>query len=311
MSADAREPAAPRIAGAPISWGVCEAPGWGDQLDAPRVLQELRDAGYLATEAGPDDFLAVEPRALREHLASHALELAGAFVPVVLHDADARERSYAQLDAVLDRLEAFPSAVANLAVLGDRADYEAREVLDDEGWTRVLAGLDALAARAAARGVTCAVHPHVGTVVERGEDVDRVLDGSSIGLCLDTGHLLLGGIDPLELVRRSAARIAHVHLKDVDEALAFRWRAGEASYHASVTAGMYVPLGHGDAHVGAVVDELVRRDYDGWLVIERDTVLDDPHDGTGGDARVATAERDRRWVETRIAATRATTGSPR
>lgn len=308
--------AGPRIAGAPISWGVCEAPGWGEQLNALHVLQELQAAGYAATEAGPDDFLALEPSALREQLTTHGLELAGAFVPVVLHDADARERSYAQLDAALERLEAFPSAVACLAVLGDRADYEAREVLDDDDWSSVLAGLDALAARAAARGVTCVVHPHVGTVIERAEDVDRVLDGSSIGLCLDTGHLLLGGIDPLELVRRSAARIAHVHLKDVDEVLASRWRAGEVSYHASVAAGMYVPLGEGDAHVGEVVDELVRRGYDGWLVIERDTVLDDPEldepiRGAGTDERVAAAERELQWVDARVAAARATTGSRR
>ena len=308
-----------RIAGAPISWGVCEAPGWGAQLEPTRVLQELQAAGYVATEAGPDDFLAHDAAALRTQLAPSGLELAGAFVPVVLHDAEARERTYAQLDAALERLEAFPSAVACLAVLGDRADYEAREVLGAEDWASVLAGLDALAARAKARGVTCVVHPHVGTVVERGEDVDRVLDGSSIGLCLDTGHLLLGGVDPLELVRRSSARIAHVHLKDVDSALAERWRTGAASYHSSVEAGMYVPLGEGDAQVGDVVDELVRRSYDGWLVVERDTALPEPDDdadveggpGTAIDERIAAAARERTWVQERIAAARATSGPRR
>jgi inosose dehydratase len=294
-----------RIAGAPISWGVCEAPGWGLQLAADEVLDELRDCGYVATEAGPDDLLAADPDALRAQLGARGLELAGAFIPVVLHDADARERSYAQLDAALERLEAFPSAVACLAVLGDRADYEAREVLGDDDWSSVLAGLDALATRAAARGVTCVVHPHVGTVIERGEDVDRVLDGSSIKLCLDTGHLLLGGIDPVELVRRSASRIAHVHLKDVDAAIAERWRSrAEPSYHANVAAGMYVGLGDGDAHVGDVIDELVRRGYDGWFVLERDTVLDADIGATGMDAhvRVASATADRVWVEERIAA---------
>lgn len=311
--------AGPRIAAAPISWGVCEAPGWGAQLEPARVLEELEAAGYFATEAGPDDFLAPDAPTLRAQLGAHQLELAGAFVPVVLHDADARERSYAQLDAALERLEAFPAAVACLAVLGDRADYEVREVLGADDWTSVLAGLDALAARARSRGVRCVVHPHVGTVVERAADVDRVLDGTSIGLCLDTGHLLLGGIDPVELVRRSSARIEHVHLKDVDSALAERWRTGAASYHASVEAGMYVPLGEGDAHVGEVVDELVRRGYDGWLVVERDTVLDEPDDdadvdagdGTATDARVTAGARERAWVQSRIAATRTTTGTRR
>lgn len=44
---------AAQIAGAPISWGVCEVPGWGYQLSADRVLREMRDAGPAATELGP------------------------------------------------------------------------------------------------------------------------------------------------------------------------------------------------------------------------------------------------------------------
>ena len=297
----------PRVAGAPISWGVCEAPGWGLQLDADDVLAELRSAGYVATEAGPDDFIAASGGVLASRLATAELDLAGAFIPVSLHDAAARERSVVSFDAAIDRIERFPDAVACLAVLGARADYEAREVLDDDGWKRTLAGLDELAARAAARGVTCVVHPHVGTVVERSEDVDRVLDGSAIGLCLDTGHLMLGGVDPLELARRVAGRIAHVHLKDVDHLRAERWRAGRSpSYHASVADGMYVALGTGDACVADVIDALAGSGYDGWYVLERDAVLD-PSGGRDRDARVGSAERDRTWVEGRIAATGSTT----
>ncbi len=303
MSADAVSNG-PRIAGAPISWGVCEAPGWGAQLDASTVLAELRAAGYEATEAGPDEYLSMRADDARAQLLEHELELAGAFVPVSLHDRAAHERSVAALDAALDRLAEFPGAIACLAVLGARTDYGAREELDADGWASTLAGLDDLAARAVARGVTCAVHPHVGTVVEQREDVDRVLDGCGIALCLDTGHLLLGGVDPLELARSASDRIVHVHLKDVDIERAARWRDGESpSYHVSVAEGMYVALGDGDARVGDVVDELVRRGYGGWLVLERDTVLrDEEINGRSAPTeRIAIAEADRRWVEARIA----------
>ena len=53
-----------RIAGAPISWGVCEVPGWGYQLGPDRVLTEMREVGLLATELGPEGFLpaARDPR---------------------------------------------------------------------------------------------------------------------------------------------------------------------------------------------------------------------------------------------------------
>ena len=36
-----------RIAGAPISWGVCEVPGWGYQLGPDKVLAEMRDTGLI------------------------------------------------------------------------------------------------------------------------------------------------------------------------------------------------------------------------------------------------------------------------
>jgi inosose dehydratase len=59
-----------KIAGAPISWGVCEVPGWGYQLGPDRVLTEMREVGLTATELGPEGFLPSQPQAMarRYHL---------------------------------------------------------------------------------------------------------------------------------------------------------------------------------------------------------------------------------------------------
>jgi hypothetical protein len=65
---------------------------------------------------------------------------------------------------------------------------------------------------------------------ETGDEVQQVLDGSSISLCLDTGHLLIGGTDPAALARQAPARIAHLHLKDVDSTLAAKVRSGRLTY---------------------------------------------------------------------------------
>jgi inosose dehydratase len=92
-------------------------------------------------------------------------------------------------------------------------------------------------------------------------------------LCLDTGHLLIGGTDPGELVTRAAKRIAHVHLKDVDAALAERVRAGELTYTQAVGAGIYRPLGQGDVDVAGIVAGLTRAGYQGWYVMEQDVIL--------------------------------------
>ena len=115
--------------------------------------------------------------------------------------------------------------------------YDARPTLDDSQWATLLANLDRLAEAAADRGVLAVLHPHVGTMVETRDEVDRVLDGSAIRLCLDTGHLLIGGTDPLQLAREVPDRIAHAHLKDVDAALAARVQAGELTYTEAVGAG--------------------------------------------------------------------------
>ena len=86
-------------------------------------------------------------------------------------------------------------------------------------------------------GLRLAVHPHRGTVIERPEEIDRLLDRTDVGLCLDTGHVAVGGGDPLELARRAAPRVIHVHLKDVDAALAGRVVAGELGYRNAVRRG--------------------------------------------------------------------------
>ena len=99
--------------------------------------------------------------------------------------------------------------------------YDARPDLDSAGWATLLANLDRLAELAADRGVRAVLHPHVGTMIEKPDDVQRVLEDSSISLCLDTGHLLIGGTDPAVLTRQAPDRIAHTHLKDVDAS----WRS--------------------------------------------------------------------------------------
>src|SRR5688500_20148811 len=75
-----------RLAGAPISWGVCEVPGWGRQLPPERVLAEMAGLGLTATELGPLGYLPLEPDALRARLDAHGLALVGGFVPLVLHE---------------------------------------------------------------------------------------------------------------------------------------------------------------------------------------------------------------------------------
>jgi inosose dehydratase len=276
-----------RVAGAPISWGVCEVPGWGYQLSPHRVLTEMRQVGLAATELGPDGFLPAEPDATAEVLSRHHLAAVGGFTPAVLHVS-----GHDPLPAIERLLDTYVAADAHTLVLSadsGLAGYDTRPTLDDDGWRSLLANLDRIAALAADRDVRAVLHPHVGTMVENTEEVQRVLGGSSIALCLDTGHLYIGGTDPAELTRQVPDRIAHTHLKDVDGTIAARVRDGRITYTDGVRAGMYRPLGTGDVDIAAIVEYLEGNGYTGWYTLEQDTILTGEPAGEGPVADVRTS----------------------
>ena len=262
-----------RIAGAPISWGVCEVPGWGWQYDPHTVLTEMRDVGLAATEFGPDGFLPVDPAEKAKTLADLGLRAVGGFVPVVLHEPS--HDPVPEIAAALDGFIASGATTLVIAAATGQEGYDDRPVLDATGWSTLLSNLDKLSTLAADRGVLATVHPHVGTMVENADDVDHVLNGSSIGLTLDTGHLLIGGVDPVALTREHTARIKHTHVKDVDIHWAAKVQKGEITYTDAVREGMYRPLGAGDIDLAAIVSTLEQSGYDGWYVLEQDTILPD------------------------------------
>jgi inosose dehydratase len=270
---------ADRIAGAPISWGVCEVPGWGYQLSPARVLAEMRDVGLAATELGPDGFLPADASAMTDVLARHDLQAIGGFTPLLLHVPG--QDPVPDVEKLLQTYAATGSDVLVLSAVTGLDGYDERPELDAEGWRTLLENLDRLDALAAAHGVRAVLHPHVGTMVENGTDVQRVLDGSSIALCLDTGHLLIGGTDPAELTRQAPHRIAHTHVKDVDLGLARQVQSGRRTYTEAVREGMYRPVGHGDIDFAAIVSHLRADGYGGWYVLEQDTILTEEPVGEG------------------------------
>lgn len=270
----------PRIAAAPISWGVCEVPGWGHQLSPERVLSEMRELGFTASEFGPDGFLPDDPAAKADSLAEHGLGAVGAFVPVVLHS---ETDPLPGVEALYPGFEASGAKVLILAAATGVDGYDAaRPVLTEEQWARVLDNLKRIAASAAQAGLTVVVHPHAGTMVENAKELDRVVNGTDVGICIDTGHMLNGGIDPVAFVREHADRVGHVHLKDVRLSVVEQVRSGDLSYYDGVVNGLYCPLGEGDVDVPSIITDLTNSGYDGWYVLEQDVVITaEPAPGDG------------------------------
>lgn len=287
MTAESTASPKHRIAGAPISWGVCEVPGWGYQLGPDRVLKEMREVGLLATELGPEGFLPIDPNAMASVLSQHGLQAVGGFTPLLLH-VPGRD-PLPEVDRILDGYVASGSEILILSAVTGSVGYDARPQLDEAEWQRLLSNLDRVATLAADRSVQAVLHPHVGTMIETGQEVQQVLDGSSISLCLDTGHLLIGGTDPAELARQAPERIAHLHLKDVDSTIAAKVQSGQLAYSEAVHKGMYRPLGQGDVDVPAIVGRVRAHGYHGWYVLEQDTIVtEEPRDeGPVADVRTS------------------------
>lgn len=272
-------PTRTRIAGAPISWGVVEPPGWGHLMDPDRVLTEMAGVGLLATELGPPGYLGDGPRAVLARLDRHGLALVGGFVPVVLHEA---ELDRAHVEVHLATLAAGGADSVVLAADLPAVPRDPRAGLDAAAWARLIRHLAEVEALVRDHGMTPSVHPHVGTAIETAAQVDRLLADTASLLCLDTGHLTIGGSDPLELVRRDPGRIAHVHLKDVRTSIARDAASGALDYTDAVRAGLYAPLGAGDVDIAGVVGALESFGYDGWYVLEQDVVVaEPPAPGTG------------------------------
>ena len=121
-----------RIAGAPISWGVCEVPNWGYQLTPERVLAEMQDVGLSATELGPDGFLPADPQQMAKVLDTHHLTAVGGFTPVLMHQPG--HDPLPEIDRILAGYDATHAEVLVLSAVSGLDGYDTRPILDDDGW---------------------------------------------------------------------------------------------------------------------------------------------------------------------------------
>lgn len=261
-----------RTAGAPISWGVCEVPGWGHQLPASHVLSELADVGLRATEAGPPGFLPDDPRTRQALLAEHDLRLVAGF-----HAIPVGERGDAA--ATIGRVAV---GAAHLARAGATTfvtcpvwsiDRWRPPSLGRGHWAHLASVVTEIDDLCGAMGLTHAVHPHAGGLVETGPEVAALIDDTEVSLVLDTGHLALGGVDPVDIARDHPERVAHVHLKDMRRAVAQRMEGEGLGLREAVAAGLFTPLGEGDLPIAEVVHRLEAGGYRGWYVLEQDRVI--------------------------------------
>lgn len=269
-----------RLATAPISWGICEVPGWGVQLPVDRVLSEMSELGFPSTELGSDGYLPEDVAELRSVLGDHDLTLLAAFVPLVLHQPEMAEETLLRAKEMATTLQAAGAQYFNTAPVTSW-DWAPRTELSDEQWDHVMEMFDRIEEITESHGLTQVLHSHVGTIVETKAEVVRVLEGCGVRYVLDTAHLIVGGYDPVDFVREWPARVGLVHIKDTDMAVAEQLNNGEVTLMEAVQAGIFPSVGDGDIDMDSVISLLENSGYQGWYVLEQDVAITGPEPEVG------------------------------
>lgn len=266
---------------APIGWTNDDWPDLGGDIPLERCLAEMAEAGYAGCEVGGK--FPREPEVLRRLLQPYALRVASGWLSLWFTDAARTDETIAAYRDHCSFLKAMGASVVVVCECGRSVQQgplavsAARPRFDDAEWRRLVDGLHRIGEIARDEGMTNVYHPHMGTGIQSAQDVDRLMaetDPALVALLLDTGHSTFDGHDPRALIRAHAARIRHVHLKDVRGKVARYAIEQRWSFEQAVRAGVFTVPGDGDVDMRGVVEDLREAGYSGWMVVEAEQ---DPH----------------------------------
>jgi inosose dehydratase len=270
-----------RFGAAPVSWGVEDdyGPSWEQPYE--RVLNEMAESGYTATELGPYGYFPTEADTLRPALRARSLEMLSSFVPVNLADATAAVEATKQIRKVGSFLAALGARYIIFADaqskqrenIAGRVPSDGGTSLSAKQWNNV--ARTAREAEQIARdfGLDLVFHPHVGTFVETPAEMERFFDTVSatrIGLCLDTGHCYYGGGDPVAIANQYKHLLRYLHIKDIDPTVLDESNRKRLNFDQAVGAGVFSQIGEGCIDFPTFFRVLDENGYAGWCVVEQD-----------------------------------------
>jgi inosose dehydratase len=264
----------------PILWNNVDIAELRLGTHAEAILDDIARLGYDGCQLGLGFPGGNE---LRSTLADRELRLAEVYASISATVDGPTDAALGEVRERLQLLVAGGGEVLCVALDGspDR-DVTAGHATDsdtpqmtDAGWNRLVGLLRTVAAETREAGARIAFHPHAGTYVETPAEVERLaaaIDAATLPFCLDVGHYLVGGGDPVTALRQLGERVTHVHLKDVDPGVLERLRRREVgSFGDAVRQRLFIELGSGVLDLDGVLAVLAERGYRGWLMVEQDS----------------------------------------
>ena len=206
----------------PVTWTNDDLPDLGSHIPLETCLKEAKEAGYQGIEMG--NKFPRNASELRPYMTTAGLELVSGWFSGNLLSGTV-EDEITRLENHIELLKAMGSPVLIYADVTDSTQGKQdtplsyRPQLPESLWKEFGQKMSAIGSHCKKHGLTLAYHYHMGTVVQSATDLDRFMEHTSedVGLLLDTGHAVYGGIDPLEIIKKHGTRICHVHCKDIRE----------------------------------------------------------------------------------------------
>lgn len=279
----------------PILWNNVDIAELRAGTDASTILDEIARVGYEGCQLGLGF---PEGEALRAALSARGLRLAEVYLslPCTVDGptAEALDVGWTRLDllhrgggeVLVAALDVSPGRIEKAG----RADRPDTPRLTESGWERLGRVVTTLCQEAVAAGHRVAWHQHAGTFVEMPAELDRLMaitDPGLLGICLDIGHYVVGGGDPVGAIDRYGPRVTHVHLKDVDPAILAGLCSGSVSgFLEAIRARLFTELGAGIVDLDGVLAALDRLGYTGWLMVEQDSSWGPPSEAAAIGRRV-------------------------
>lgn len=268
-----------KIGNAPCSWGI-EHPNDPANPDWRQVLDQNKAAGFRGIELGPVGFFPEEPDILGPELTSRELQLTAGVVFRPFHDPDAwtyvldgAHRTFKALVAHGAKTGVLIDSIAAERALTSGRPNESRR-LDSEDWTSMMARVETIAKIGSQEyGLNIALHGHAAGFIEYQDEIEKTLeriDEKYLSLCIDTGHCLFAGFDPVDFYRKHQARTTYLHFKDIDPIVKERAIGQRINFYEAIKQGLFCNLGKGECDFSALFNAMEIAEFNGWATVEQE-----------------------------------------
>ena len=262
-----------RLGIAPIAWSNDDMPELGGSTPLEQCLKEASLAGFTGVEYGGK--FAMSSNELIPKLNKENLKLCSGWYGAQLLKRSPKEEfklMQKQLKLFQDcKSPCMVFAEVTGSVQGDpKIPLSKRPKLSKDDWIKLIHSINEISKMMMDENMPLAYHHHMGTVIETEEDTRRLIENTkdTVGLLVDTGHMLFARGNSIKLVETFYERIIHIHCKDIRKDILEKSLNNDVTFRQAFLDGAFTVPGDGCIDYIPFLKALKEKKYSGWLVVE-------------------------------------------